>query len=301
MERWLAAAGNAARLVSAWPALWLPGALAWLATVGWISLVAGVAQVPSEGELTVFGAGFYTSGAWPWNAMAVGAAAMGAVMLAFGLAAIGESALLGLLRGDPLTRPHAIDVVAVSVVTAGPTLLAILASITAAAIVAPGEFTAPATGAGPVLRIVARLAPFLIAIAALAALGAAVHAAAVRLLGRAGREPLAALRDAPRALGSPGAAAAWQLAAHLAVRIVFLVVATVLVRVLWAPIGVRLGGGGFDVAVALLLVGFVAIWLVIVLGGGAVHAWGSATWSGLLDARAGEGRPDRHEETPIGR
>jgi hypothetical protein len=301
MERWLAAAGSAARLVSAWPALWLPGALAWLATVGWISLVAGVAHPPSEGELTVLGAGFYTSGAWPWNAVAVAAAAMGAVMLAFGLAAIGESALLGALRGEQTSRPSAIDLVAVSVVTAGPALLAILASITAAAIVAPGEFTAPDTGAGPVLRIVARLAPFLIAVAALASFGAAVHAAAVRLIGRAGREPLAALRDAPRALGSSGAAAGWHLAAHLAMRIVFLLVATLLVRVLWAPIGVRLGGGGFDVAAALLLVGFVAIWLVIVLGGGAVHAWGSATWSGLLDARAGEGRPDRHEETPIGR
>jgi len=300
MERWLAAAGSAARLVSAWPALSIPGALAWLATVGWISLVAGVAQVPSEGELTVLGAGFYTSGAWPWNAVAVAAAAMGAVMLAFGLAAIGESALLGALRGEQESRPSAIDVVAVSVVTAGPTLFAILASITAAAIVAPGEFTAPDTGAGPVLRIVARLAPFLIAVAALASFGAAVHAAAVRLIGRAGREPLAALRDGPRALGSSGAAAGWHLAAQLAVRIVFLLVATLLVRVLWAPIGVRLGSGGFDAAAALLLVGFVAIWLVIVLGGGAVHAWGSATWSGLLDARAGEGRPDRHEENPIG-
>jgi hypothetical protein len=301
MERWLAAAGNAARLVSAFPALWLPAALAWLATVGWISIVAGVAQLPSEGELTVFGAGFYTSGAWPWNAVAVGAAVMGAVMLAFGLAAIGESALLAALRGDRRNRPSAIDIIAVSVVTAGPTLFAILASITAAAIVAPGEFTAPETGAGPVLRIVARLAPFLIATAALASVGAALHAAAVRLIGHAGREPLAALRDAPRALGASGAGAAWHLAAQPAVRSVYLLLATVLVRVLWAPIGPRLAGGGFDVAVAPLLVGFVAIWLIIVLGGGAVHAWGSATWSGLLDARARGGRPDRHEETPIGR
>jgi len=301
MERWLAAAGRAARLVSSRPALWLSGALAWVATVGWISMVAGVAQLPNEGELTVFGAGFYTSGAWPWNAVAVGAAAMGALMLAFGLAAIGESALLAAVRDDGRTRPTAIDVLAVSVVTAGPAMFAVLASVAAASIVAPGEFTAPETGAGPVLRILARLAPFLIATAALASFGAAVHAAAVRLVGPAGREPLAALRDAPRALGASGAPATWHLAAQLAVRIVYLAVASVLVRVLWAPIGVRLGGGGFDVATGLLLVGFVAIWLVIVLGGGALHAWGTATWSGVLDARATNGRPGRHMETPIGR
>ena len=32
----------------------------------------------------------------------------------------------------------------------------------------------------------------------------------------------------------------------------------------------------------LLLVGFVAIWLCLVLAGGALHAWSAATWSRLL-------------------
>ena len=36
MWRWLDEATTAARLVSDWPELWLPGALALVATVGWI-------------------------------------------------------------------------------------------------------------------------------------------------------------------------------------------------------------------------------------------------------------------------
>ena len=55
--------------------------------------------------------------------------------------------------------------------------------------------------------------------------------------------------------------------------------------VLWAPIESRLSEEGFGVAVVLLLVGFVAIWLCLVLAGGALHAWGSVSWTRLLEAR----------------
>ena len=72
--------------------------------------------------------------------------------------------------------------------------------------------------------------------------------------------------------------------AHVA-RIGYLVVARVLLRVLWAPIEARLSGEGFGIAVVLLLVGFVAIWLCLVLAGGALHAWGSVSWTRLLEAR----------------
>jgi hypothetical protein len=33
----------------------------------------------------------------------------------------------------------------------------------------------------------------------------------------------------------------------------------------------------------------VAIWLCLVLAGGALHAWGSLSWTRLLDARGAEG------------
>jgi hypothetical protein len=59
----------------------------------------------------------------------------------------------------------------------------------------------------------------------------------------------------------------------------------ILLRVLWAPIDARLADDGFGFAAVLLLVGFVAIWLCLVLAGGALHAWGSVSWTRLLDAR----------------
>jgi hypothetical protein len=82
-----------------------------------------------------------------------------------------------------------------------------------------------------------------------------------------------------------------QATAVIGMRIAYVLLAAVLLRVLWAPIGERLSGAGIDAAVGLLLVGFVAIWLCLVLGGGALHAWGSASWSRVLDPRASDARP----------
>ncbi|HEX2844209.1 MAG TPA: hypothetical protein VHP64_03090, partial [Candidatus Limnocylindria bacterium] len=197
-------------------------------------------------------------------------------------------------------RPHALQLLAISVVTAGPALAALLLAATALVVVAPAEFNSPAPG-GPILRTLLAIGPFLVAAAVVAAVGAAVHAAAARLVGRAGRDSLAALRDAPRALAAAGSPAAAQVVALVVTRVAFAMLGVVLARVLWAPIGSRLDGAGFDVATGLLLVGFVAIWLCIVLAGGALHAWGSATWTLLLDARAQRSELDRHQEHPIGR
>jgi len=66
-------------------------------------------------------------------------------------------------------------------------------------------------------------------------------------------------------------------------QLVFLGFGALLLGVLWVPIGARLAGGGeIDIAIGLLLVGFVAVWLCLVLAGGALHAWSAATWSRLL-------------------
>jgi hypothetical protein len=78
-------------------------------------------------------------------------------------------------------------------------------------------------------------------------------------------------------------------------RLVFLVLSAALLRVLWSPIGLQLDVGQIDPGTALLLVGFVAIWLCLLLGGGALHAWGSLTWTRVLAAPArGGGRAGRH-------
>ena len=299
MRRWMGAAAIALRIVSDRPGLWLPGGLAWIATVGWIPLLVGVARPPTVAELTCLGARTFTSGAWPWNALAIGCLLLVVLALAFLLVAHAEAALL-LATGPGDRRPHTLQLLAIGVVTAGPALAALLLAATAIVVVAPAEFNSPAPG-GPILRTLAGIAPFLAAAAVAAAAGAAVHAAAARLVGLARRDALAALRDAPRTLGASPTAGIAQVVALLVARVMFVALAALLARVLWVPIGSRLEAAGFDLATGLLLVGFVAIWLCIVLAGGALHAWGSATWTILLDAGVQRTKPDRHQERPIGR
>ena len=78
--------------------------------------------------------------------------------------------------------------------------------------------------------------------------------------------------------------------------LVALALATALLRVLWAPIRVELAAGQLVSPQALLLlVGFVAVWLALVLAFGALHAWVSAWWS-LELGLAGEGARSTAQE-----
>ena len=51
MRRWGAVASSVLGVIADRPHLWLPGALAWLATIGWIPLVVTLVQPPTAGEL----------------------------------------------------------------------------------------------------------------------------------------------------------------------------------------------------------------------------------------------------------
>jgi hypothetical protein len=166
-------------------------------------------------------------------------------------------------------------------------LVGLLALATATVIVGPAEFNAPNQELGPVARTALRLSPILVTIAVASSAGAAIHAAAARSV-VAGRTAAGSLRGAPRALARTGISALVQASALLVARIIYLVICAILLRVLWAPIGIRLAETGMDAAVALLLVGFVAIWLCLLLGGGALHAWGSVSWTRVLGARVTE-------------
>jgi hypothetical protein len=153
-------------------------------------------------------------------------------------------------------------------------------------LVAQGEFNAPNRTGDPLVRTLMRVAPLLGAVLAAAVVGGAAHAAAMRAA-MAGRSAGAALREAPERLVGLGWAGILHAIGLALARVAFLVIAALLLRVLWDPIGIRLAGGGMDLATMLLLVGFVAIWLCLVLAGGALHAWGSVTWTRLLAVRAG--------------
>src|SRR5688572_14638147 len=200
MRRWLTAVRSAGDAVADRPALWLPGALAWVATIGWLALVLGVATPPTVAELTFLGARIVGSGMWPWNLVAFAAMS---VVLAFVLVAAGEAALL---RGRRASPADVARIAAIGLVCALPAMVAVAATVAGFAAIARGEFNAPVPGPGPLVRMALRLAPLLIVVVVAAAAGAALHAAAVRR-SVAGRGVARALREAPGTLAASGPAA----------------------------------------------------------------------------------------------
>ena len=281
MRRWREAAVEAARFVSARPELWVPGALAWLSCVGWLPFLVAVVRPPSVAELTFLGARTVTSGAWPWNAVLMGAVIVTIVLAAFTLTAIANAVLIAQLESRASASSDAARLLAVNLVAALPAVFAVLVVLLAAAVIAPREFNAPDPASGPVLRTLTSLTPYLVLLGVTVVAGGALAAVAGRLVLRARGGLSRALRSAPSV--TLGASSTIHAIAACAIQLAFLGFSTLLLAVLWAPIGVRLDGGGeIEVAIGLLLVGFVAIWLCLILAGGALHAWSAATWSRLL-------------------
>jgi hypothetical protein len=272
-----------------------------VASVGWIPFVAAVVRAPTQSELTYFGAGLQTSGLWPLNLVLIAAAVVAAVTVGVGLVAVGNAALDAELRDRPFAAVDAGRRFVTSLIGVLPVALVVFVLLVATIAVAPAEFNRPQADPGPVLRTLARLTPLLI-------LGAVVVVSTAALAGLAGRASAEAgsvatgVSRLPGMLRRAGSAGALHIGITAVVGLAFLVLSGILVRVLWAPIGAGLlGGATFDASGALLLVGFVAIWLCLVLAGGALHAWGSATWSALLHPRAIAARPGRPQEAPIDR
>ena len=274
MRLWLRAAADSARFVSERPALWLPGALAWVSSVGWIPLLVAVAHAPSDAELTFLGARIVTSGAWPWNAVAIGVLVTTVVVAAFALVAIANAVLLGLVEHRSPSLAGVGRLLGIALIAAVPGTILFVLLLVVAASVAPGAFNSPDDRAGGVLGTIIGVAPVIVGLTIAIVLGAAFAAVAARTGG---------VRDAGRRLALVGGAGWAQVVLGTVVHAAFLVLAALLLGVLWAPIGAELAVvGGIDIATALLLVGFVAIWLCLVLAGGALHAWSAATWSRLL-------------------
>ncbi len=284
MRRWLTASRQAVSHVADRSGMWVPGALAWMVTVGWLALIGGVARPATEAEVTFLGAAIFTSGMWPWNGIAI---VVGGLLVAGAAVALFSIAEAVLLHGPRTGLAEVRAILFIGLVCIIPLLAATLAFGLALLPIAPGEFNDPESDVDPLLRTVLALGPYVAAMLLAAVLGAAIHAAAVRaLLDDIG--PGQALVAAPAVLRRAGSAAVAQVLALLAARIGYLVLATILLRVLWAPIDTRLAEDGFGLPVILLLVGFVAIWLCLVLAGGALHAWGSVSWTRLLDPRRSE-------------
>ena len=277
MRRWLAIATASAREVSERPALWLPGALAWVASIGWIPLLVAVGRPPSQAELTFLGARIVTSGAWPMNAVLIAVLGTAVVLAAFALVAAANAVLLDLLGQRTASVASGVRLLRIALIAALPGTAVLVLLLILAASVAPGAFNAPDGGdGGPVLVVILGLAPIVVGLVVVVVLGAAFAAVAGRTED---------VRGAGRRLARIGGAGLAQVLCGTAVHAAFLALAALLLGVLWEPIGAQLVvGDDFDVASGLLLVGFVAIWLCLVLVGGALHAWSATTWTGLLTA-----------------
>ncbi len=285
MRTWARAVGKAAEHVADRPELWLTGGLGWIVSVGWLVLVVGVARPPTLADLTFLGTGFYTSAAWPWNAIGV---VVGLVVTVLAGVLLFAAAEVVLLRGRGATGSDALRSSAVALVCGVPTVALIVWLVAAVAEIAVAEFNAPSeAGGGPVARIALRVAPLMLGVLLAAAVGAAVHAAAARRL-VAGASVSSALGAAPRTLLRAGSATAAQAIGIQVARLAYVGLAAVLLRVLWSPVSDRLGVAGIEPTTILLLLGFVAIWLCVVLGGGALHATGSAAWTRVLRAATDE-------------
>ena len=285
MRRWLADASTAASHVSDRPQLWVAGGLAWASTVGPFALLLAIVPAPNVSDLTFFGARIFVAGAWPWNAVAGAVIAGLVVLLALWLLSLADVSVLAQRDGAP--PGSASRAFGVTVVAAIPVLVVTAAAALALARIAPAEFTAPDTAdGGPMLRTLLGIAPLLGVLLATATLAGAYASAARALIVDRHASLGGALSGAIPALAAAGPASAAHALVAPAARLTYLGLVTLLLGVLWAPIGAELASGaGFGAAQAALLVGFVAIWLCLVLGGGALHAWGSLSWTRVLAVR----------------
>ena len=285
MRRWLNASVPAAADVADRSSLWLPGSLAFMVTVGWLALLLGVARPPTIAELTFLGAGIVTSGQWPWNGIVILAAAMVLTATAIALASVAEAALLHGRRARPADVRRTFLVGVVCVV---PLAAPVAALLVALSFVAPGEFNAPEPG-----RRAAAADPHRARTAHRGRRSWPRCSVAPSMPPPPGRPATVTVRGAhceprPRRSAAPGrrrSARCWRCSRRASA--------------IWRSArsccgccGRRSTSGcpaeGFGLAVIGLLVGFVAIWLCLVLAGGALHAWGSVSWTRLLDTRGSE-------------
>ncbi|MEO8510723.1 MAG: hypothetical protein ABI534_05725 [Chloroflexota bacterium] len=282
---WLRHAARAGQIVSDRADLWLAGALAWLAYGGVLIFLAAVVPFPSLADLAFFSADIAVSGSI-LPAVLLGAGLLAAFIVLCVLHAVGASVVIGELDGRRGWFGAATELLAVHLVASVPVAAAGLFLSWRLAIVAPAEYQSPDIGGPLALRIAAGVLPELLLVLLVLLVVQVMTAGASWRVAGWGRIALAialrgGLTDARRHPLRLGGIAVATFAVHLA----YGAIAFLLLRLLYAPIGAALAEGQVrDVGMIALLVGFVAIWLCLVLGGGALHAWASAWWAGELEA-----------------
>lgn len=282
---WLADAARAARVVDGRADLWLPGALGHLVYVGWLPLLVTVAPVPDVGDLAFLGVRLVSATNFPLNVIALVMAMLLVAGVACLAAAFAEVVLIAQAQ-DRWPPPHGVAsatrsglvvVVVVAIPVAGA-LAALLLGLTA---VAPDVFLRTPSQAEIPVRLLERLWPFLAALATALVGAQSIGAGALRELGSGRRSGAgAALTAGLVGLARQPARRLGASTAGLVVDLLAFTGTTLLLGVLWAPIGAALADGRFpEPRTWVLLLGFIAIWLALVLGAGALRAWISTWWS----------------------
>lgn len=282
MTSWLRRGAAAIGLAGERSDLWLAGALASLAYLGWIPILLAVGP-PRPDDLQYLAVRVVTSGAYPVNVIALAVAMVSGFLLLCLLSAMAEVALT--VRAGP---PHptgrsssraTFSALAVVLLASLPALAAAAVLAVGVAAHAPTEFSSPDRGSSVYLRMATVLLPQLLLLGAALVVSQAFGGLALRLTLEAPDQLGAALRRAVGELGRRPWRWAGVALAGVIKDLGLLVLSFVLLRVLWARIGDGLGPGLLSrPEIPLLLVGFVAIWLTLLLIGGALHAAISAWW-----------------------
>ncbi|HLY35865.1 MAG TPA: hypothetical protein VKU35_04050 [Candidatus Limnocylindria bacterium] len=269
-------------------ALWVPGALAAISFLGWVPFVLAIVTLPSVGDLGFFGSSLGISPNYPWNvallALAVGMAIVAASIVIAGAEASLQREIESVAAVDGSQRSLDDEIArlwAVQVVAAVPALVVTAVTLLVVASVAQGEYQSPDIGGPFAVRVARDVWPLLVALLACVLAGQAFGASAQRAVrGRAARTlPGALAFGLHELLRRPLRIAGLTLLTDVAL-LAWLGISWALLHVLWAPIGRAVGRGALlESGTALLLVGFVAIWLCLVAAGGALHAWSSLWWS----------------------
>ncbi|HET7141208.1 MAG TPA: hypothetical protein VFJ03_01865 [Candidatus Limnocylindria bacterium] len=289
MPGWLARAGEALRIGADRADLWPAGTLAWLAYVGWLPLLLVIAPVDAD-AIEAFGVSVYLSQSFPLNVILLAAAlVVGFAALCLLAAAAGVSLLELAVPGvrAPSRSRTTLSAFAIVLLASLPVVAVLLMAAYGAIAIAPSEYLSGDLHTPVLLRIAAHVLPQLAAAAAVLILVQALAGVALHdLVTVPGRSAIAALGAAiremrRRPLGTIGLALVGTL-----VDAALLIFNVALLGVLWGPIAIGLGDGLVSrPSTILLLLGFVAIWLGLLLAAGALHVAVSAWWALQLGER----------------
>jgi hypothetical protein len=280
---WLWRGWAALRIAGERSDLWPAGALGWLVFVGWLPLLLVVAPPDAEG-IEAFGVSMYLSQSFPLNVALLAAAAVAGFAALCLLAAAAEVAIEQ--SADPAaSHPPAgrvtLSAFAIVLVAAVPVVAAAGLAMGGVLAVAPAEYLSADLATPVLLRIVARLLPQLGVLLVVLLLMQTLGGTALRMaFTRPGRPATATLAAAFRAIVARPLRPLGVAIAGLLVDAATVAISVPVLGVLWSPISTGLGDGlRSRPETILLLLGFVAVWLGLLLAAGALHVAISAWWA----------------------